>query len=163
MPRATDPTARLRKQNVGDGRRENRADREHREEVCHIRQRTHCKHTYVRVCACLRVCVCVCVCAPEIVRTRARAKCLRMSECARAVGDSMEHPRALRSSRLGSTAVRCPRTSPQMPATHCIASHREPLERNASQREPFLSPCPNAARTEVRTCADHVAAEHNAQ
>ena len=37
VPCAAAPTARLRKQKVGDGRREHRADREHRQEVCRIR------------------------------------------------------------------------------------------------------------------------------
>jgi hypothetical protein len=63
-------------------------------------------HTYVRVslCACVSECVSVCVCecvrpracacVLEVVRTRARVECVRMTECARAVGNSMEHPRA---------------------------------------------------------------------
>ena len=63
-------------------------------------------HTYVRVsvCACVSECVsvclcecvraCACACVLEVVRTRARAECVRVSECARAVGNSMEHPRA---------------------------------------------------------------------
>ena len=61
-------------------------------------------HTYVRVsvCACVSECVSVCLCecvracacVLEVVRTRARVECVRMTECARAVGNSMEHPRA---------------------------------------------------------------------
>ena len=72
VPCATDPIARLRKQKVGDGRREHLADREHREDVCRIRQRTNCSNTNLRVFVCMR--------AGVRVRVFVRA-CERVSEC----------------------------------------------------------------------------------